>query len=337
MKSNRHVAVLMGGSSAERPVSLVSGAQVLGALIGIHGRVTALDTGPSALGADFLAAVESVGGDVSTARLESLASVDPQDRPDVVVVMLHGPGGEDGTVQGFLSVLGIPFTGSGVLASALAMDKVRAKWMFTNAGIPTPAGMVFEKSDSSRLRSAARTVASQLGFPVVVKPARQGSSFGTSMVDSEADLGPALRLCFQFDGTALVEERVSGTEITVAVIGNDSARALPAVEIVPRAGFFDFDAKYSTGDAAAQEICPARLDPDMAREAAQLALECHGVLGCRGLSRTDMIVSEEGCVVLETNTLPGMTPTSLVPKAAAEEGIGFAELVEKLIDWAVEP
>jgi D-alanine-D-alanine ligase len=336
MSSVRHIAVLMGGASAERPVSLASGVQVLSSLDRSRFYLTALDAGRGALGADFMDAVSSVAPDIPVGRLEDLPALAPGDRPDVVVVVLHGPGGEDGTVQGFLSVLGIPFTGSGVLASALAMDKVRAKQMFTNANIPTPAGLVFEQVGMGSFWSVARKVATQLGYPVVVKPARQGSSFGTSVVGSEQELESALDSCFRYDDTALVEERIVGVEITVAVLGNHDLVALPAVEIVPKQSFFDFEAKYSTGEFGAEEICPARLDPSVGEEAAQLALECHRVLGCRGMSRTDMMVTEDGCVVLETNTVPGMTRTSLLPKAAAAAGIGFAELLTKLVSSAVD-
>jgi len=336
MSGERRIAVLMGGASAERPVSLASGAQVLTAIDRSRYSVRALDSGPAALGADFQAAVASVSSDIPVGRLEDLPALEPGERPDVVVIVLHGPGGEDGTVQGFLSVLGIAFTGSGVLASALAMDKVRAKQMFTNANIPTPAGLVFPKTGMRSRSSIVRTVSTQLGYPVVVKPARQGSSFGTSIVGFEQELESALTACFRYDDTALVEERIVGTEITVAVLGNRDLMALPAVEIVPKQAFFDFEAKYSTGEQGAEEICPARLDPSIAEEASQLALECHRVLGCRGMSRTDMMVTEDGCVVLETNTVPGMTQTSLLPKAASAAGIEFSELIDKLLGWAVD-
>ena len=335
MAEKLKIAVLMGGQSSERSVSLATGMQVLNALDPEKYSVYAVDT---ATGLAQLPTstppLRDAGGQPVTALTE-LGQLTKRERPDVVFIALHGPGGEDGTVQGFLETLRIRYTGSGVLASALAMDKLRYKQLCTTASIPTPAGMSFRRKETFRLRRAAEDVGLKLGYPVIVKPNRQGSSSGTRVVNAAEELLDALKDAFRYDDTALVEERITGTEITVAVLGNeDDCYTLPPVEIVAKDGFFDFEEKYSTDGAT--EICPARISHDDTREAQQLALECHKLLGCRGMSRTDMFVTEDGCVILETNTIPGMTPTSLLPKAAAAAGLTFAELLDKLIAYARE-
>lgn len=337
MSHRLRVAVLMGGTSAERPVSLATGRQILQALDPERYEVRALDTATGeSFAPDLIEAAGTAARGSELVSLSDLPTAPPTTRPDVVFIALHGPGGEDGSVQGFLEVLGVPYTGSGVLASALAMDKIRTKAIFTAANIPTPAGIAFRRRDAYALRRCAETVGRQLGFPAIVKPNRQGSSFGTTVVRAPEEVRPALDAAFAYDDTALVEERLVGTEITVGVLGNEQLTALPAVEIVAKDGFFDYEAKYAVGETGAVEICPARLTPDQAQEAEALALECHRVLGCRGMSRTDMFVTEDGCVVLETNTIPGMTPTSLLPKAAQAAGIAFPELVDRLIALARE-
>jgi D-alanine-D-alanine ligase len=334
------VAVLMGGRSAEREVSLSTGKQILNALDPARYSVYALDT---ASGQKFL---PGIGADIPTGRmvtahdrapvttLTQLPQVDVRDRPDVVFIALHGPGGEDGTVQGFLDVLEIPYTGSGVLASALAMDKVRCKAILSTENVWMPADVVFYKNDAPRLRRAAAEVGNTLGYPVVVKPSRQGSTYGCSVAEDAAKLSDALALAFRYDDTVLVEQRIEGTEITVAVLGNEALEALPAVEIVAPNGFFDYQAKYS--ESGAEEIVPARIGEDAAGEAREIALLCHRLLGCRGMSRTDMFATEDGVVTLEVNTIPGMTATSLLPKAAAAAGIPFPELLDRLIGYALE-
>jgi D-alanine-D-alanine ligase len=315
MQNKKRVAVLMGGKSAERDVSLATGRQIVESLDREKYDVSALNS----------------------EDLPALAVMPPSERPDVVFIALHGPGGEDGTVQGFLDVLGIPYTGSGVLASALAMDKVRCKAMLGTENIILPMDVVFEKWDSARRRRAAREVAIDLGYPVIVKPSQQGSTFGATVVESDDQMADALTLAFRYDSTALVEQKLEGVEITVAVLGNRTPVALPIVEIVPRNGFFDYAAKYSSEEGvAAQEIVPARISDEAAEEAREIALRCHRILGCRGMSRTDMFVTEDGVVTLEVNTIPGMTPTSLLPKAAAAAGIPFANLLDGLITFALE-
>jgi D-alanine-D-alanine ligase len=332
MADKLKVAVLMGGQSAERGVSLATGTQVLNALDSEKYAICAIDT---ATGLSTLPRREGASGEgTEITALTQLPQLDKDGLPDVVFIALHGPGGEDGSVQGFLETLRIPYTGSGVLASALAMDKARYKMLCTSASIPTPAGITLKKTESARIRKASEEIAHQLGYPVVIKPCRQGSSYGTRLVKAPEEVAEALKDTFRYDTTALIEECVQGTEITVAVLGNDDCVALPPVEIVPKNEFFDFEDKYSVDGA--EEICPARLSEEDTKEAKELALECHRLLGCRGMSRTDMFVTDDGCVVLETNTIPGMTPTSLLPKAAAAAGISFEKLLDMLIGYAKE-
>lgn len=345
MSDKLKVAVLMGGRSAEREVSLSTGRQVLNALDPEKYAVYALDTAlgqrylPDVVQADrSLEAMKTASGGVEIQALTQLPEVATAERPDVVFIALHGPGGEDGTVQGFLEMLGIKYTGSGILASALAMDKVRCKALLSTENIIMPADVVFERHDSVRLRRAPRIVSESLGYPVVVKPSKQGSSFGTTIVHKEADLGEALDKAFRYDNTVMVEQKIEGIEITVAVIGNRDPAVLPIIEIVPPEanGFFDYEAKYSTQKGAAEEIIPARIPEDLAEEAREIAKRCHRLLGCRGMSRTDMFATEDGIITLEVNTIPGMTATSLLPKAAAAAGIPFPLLLDRLIALARE-
>ena len=312
MPDKKRVAVLMGGRSAERDVSLSTGKQIAESLDRGKYDVVPLDTDD----------------------LPRLAAAAGGERPDIVFIALHGPGGEDGTVQGFLEVLNIPYTGSGVLASALAMDKVKCKALLSTENIWMPADVVFHRGDAPRLRRASAEVERQLGFPVIVKPSRQGSTYGCTVVDEAAGLNEALRFAFRYDDTALVEQRIVGTEITVAVLGNRQPSPLPVVEIVPPNGFFDYQAKYA--ESGAEEIVPARIPEAAAEEATEIALRCHRLLGCRGMSRTDMFVTDDGVVTLEVNTIPGMTPTSLLPKAARAAGIAFPALLDGLIALALE-
>ena len=309
------IAVLCGGTSAEREVSLKTGAQIVSALDAERYLVSTFDVG----------------------NLPALAVAAKEERPDVVVIALHGPGGEDGTVQGFLDVCGIAYTGSGVLASALAMDKARCKAFFGTESIVTPPGMVLYRGDTARNRRASADVGRDLGYPVIVKPSRQGSTYGCVVVNAADEMRAALETAFKYDDTALVEQRLEGTEITVAVLGNDDPVPLPVVEIVAKDGFFDYEAKYTSGAGAAAEIVPARISAEATAEAQAIAVQCHRLLGCRGMSRTDMFVlDDDSIVVLETNTIPGMTETSLLPKAAAAAGITFPALLDHLIKLARE-
>jgi D-alanine-D-alanine ligase len=358
------VGVLVGGASSERDISLASGRMVAEHLPKDRYEVTILDTlalmahnrhlSPAMRekAARLLAGPAPVaplpsGGDLPEGMREDIVRAAETAQPatvalspgargagiDVAFLALHGPYGEDGTVQGFLDLLGVPYVGSGVLASAVAMDKVVAKTLLSAEGIPVPRGVAFSRADlkespEARLREAGAFL------PAVVKPARQGSSIGMSLVEAAPALPPALEAAFAFDHRVLVEERLRGIELTVGVIGNRDLQALPVVEIVPKKTFFDYQAKYDP--AFSEEICPARIPEAAARAAEDLALRSHRALRCRGLSRTDMILTDTGAVVLEVNTIPGMTINSLLPKAARVAGIPFPELLDRLVRLALE-
>lgn len=328
------VAVLMGGSSAEREVSLSTGRQILNALDPKKYEVYALDTlsGQKCLpaGDTPVKLMRAEDGTTEIIALPQLPQVGASDRPDVVMIALHGPGGEDGTVQGMLEVLGIPYTGSGVLASALAMDKAMCKRVLTAAGVLMPRDATIHKEDSSYV-----SLVGSLPLPWIVKPNAQGSTIGMSVVKTASDLGAALEMAFEYDDTALVEQFVKGTEITVPILGNRELEVLPIVEIVPASGFYDYAAKYTPG--ATDEIVPARISPEAAQSAKAIAELCHRTLGCRGMSRTDMIVtSDDEIYTLEVNTIPGMTPTSLLPRAAGAAGYTFSQVLDRLIALALE-
>ncbi|WP_417911071.1 D-alanine--D-alanine ligase family protein [Candidatus Electronema sp. PJ] len=250
---------------------------------------------------------------------------------DVAFILLHGIHGEDGTVQGLLELLGIPYQGSGVLGSALAMDKHLAKTMYRLHGLPVAA---WEMATKEHISEPAPLLA-KLKLPLVVKPVRQGSSLGMSIVRQAEQLAAALAQAFAHDSQVMVEEFIKGREITVGVLGNKQLIALPLVEIIPdsRYDFFDYEAKYTPG--ATREVCPAEVDDRIREKAQDYAIRAHQALQLRGCSRTDMIIQGEEIYLLETNTIPGMTPTSLLPQAAAQAGLDFPALLDRLIELAL--
>jgi D-alanine-D-alanine ligase len=251
---------------------------------------------------------------------------------DAAFILLHGIHGEDGTMQGFLELLGIPYQGAGVLGSALAMDKNLAKTMYRLHGLPVAEWEMAKRED---IDMPGRLL-DRLRLPLVVKPVRQGSSIGMSIVRQPDRLSTALAKAFEHDSSVMVEEFIRGREITVGVLGNDDLAALPLVEIIPgdQYEFFDYEAKYTPG--ASREICPAEVDDSVRVKAQEYGLLAHRALQLRGYSRTDMIVRGEDIFLLETNTIPGMTPTSLLPQAAREYGLGFSALLDRLIELALE-
>lgn len=303
------VALLAGGKSGEREVSLAGAAQVAQALDPAKYQVKRYDP------ATDMARLAVEAGDI-----------------DVVFILLHGRFGEDGTVQGFLDLLGLPYQGSGVLGSALAMDKDSAKTLYRAHGLPVADWRMARPADAE---DPAR-LAADIALPLVVKPVRQGSSLGMSIAHTPTELGAAIGKAFAYDQEVMVEQYLKGREITVGVLGNDQLTALPLVEIIPGSGhpFFDYQAKYQAG--ASREICPADLPEAISRQAQAYAITAHRALKLRGYSRTDMILSDNGLVVLETNTIPGMTPTSLLPQAAAAAGLPFAALLDRLLELALE-
>ena len=414
------VAVLMGGSSSERDVSLSTGRTILASLdpqkynavaIDTHEmlRLTAVMQPLPFSEARMLGEVDSESyvsqqghseqstGNTSLAKSGAADSVVPAGinpapspgtnddaallRPDVVLIALHGRGGEDGTVQGMLELLGLPYTGSGVLASALAMDKAMSKRLFQAAGIPTICGIEVGRSELAKVESGSEAeqpaatadflvglserVERELGgYPVFVKPNAEGSTVGCALVEDREQLMPALRNALILDSKTLIETYVRGMEITVGVLDDaeGNPQSLPVIEIVPKSAFYDYQSKYAMGGS--EHIIPARLPQSVLEEAQRLALQCHLLLGCRGMSRTDLLVSlpvqgpdrqsmdgsdsekkvssETSGVtpgyelhVMEVNTIPGMTPTSLLPQAAAHAGTTFPALLDLLIASAL--
>lgn len=302
------IAVLMGGRSAEREVSLNTGTQVSVALAEKGHEVVRIDTAEPTFIAEIVSAA-----------------------PDVVFICLHGRYGEDGTVQGLLELLDLAYVGSGVLASALAMDKVMSKHFFAHAGIPTPDYVHVRAGEPCDMAG----IVAHVGAKSVVKPASEGSALGVTIVHEPGELAEALAEAFCYDDDVLVERFVAGVEVTVGVIGNEDPIALPTLEIVPEHEFYDYESKYVPGMSL--HIIPARISDDAALECQRLALDAHRVLGCRGMSRADTIVDPDGGVwLLETNTIPGMTTTSLLPDAARAAGIDFPDLCERLVRLALE-
>jgi len=341
------VAVLMGGRSSERAVSLATGKMILDALDRSKYEAFAVDS--ALFGTDCpcieagdetqIAVLSQVEQELRERggmhALTELLDCNQSDKcPGVAFIALHGKYGEDGTVQGLLELAGIPYTGSGVLASALAMDKIMAKKALEYAGVPVVPGVDIESPAELKARNIPAEVERELGYPVIVKPNRQGSTIGMNKVDSEEGLATAMEVAFRYDSQVMVEKFVSGTEITASVLGNDELEVLPLIEIVPSGGFYDYEAKYTPG--ATEEIVPARVSEEVAEEARRVAIDSHKALGCRGMSRTDMMVSAGLIYVLEVNTIPGMTPTSLLPTAAQAAGISFPRLLDKLIELALE-
>lgn len=304
------IAVLMGGRSLEREVSLKSGERVCAALVERDYRVLGLDVTPDL---------------VTTLRGE---------RPDAVYIALHGKYGEDGTVQELLEFLGVPYTGPGVIASALAWDKAVSKRLFAREGVPTPPWVTFTADAFKEMGAATaldRVPDVLGGFPLVVKPAKQGSALGLTKVEDGALLPDALLTALSYGDAAIVETWIDGVELAISVLdGPDGPRVLPPVEMVPKSGVFDFSAMYTPGET--DYYVPARLDETAAAQVVALAARVHTLLGCRHVSRTDLVLGPDGVpYVLEVNTSPGMTETSLLPMAAAAVGMGFADLVEHLV------
>jgi len=303
------VAVLKGGRSAEREVSLNTGSQVSAALFERGFDVVEIDTGDD----EFISEL---------ARAEA----------NVVFICLHGRFGEDGTVQGLCELLELPYVGSGVLASALAMDKVMSKHFYACTGIPTPEYVVLKRGHELD----TEFITARLGDKTVVKPANEGSAIGVTIVHEPAELPAAIGHAFTYDRHVLVEKFVAGVEVTVGVLGNEHPMALPTLEIVPEHEFYDYESKYLPG--MSRHIIPARVSDDARDTCERLAVEAHTALGCRGMSRSDLIVTSAGeALLLETNTIPGMTSTSLLPDAARAAGIEFPELCLRLVELALEP
>jgi D-alanine-D-alanine ligase len=311
------VAVLKGGRSLERQVSLRSGARVQDALERLGHEPIPID-----VGSDLVAQL--------TAQ-----------RPDVAFVALHGSDGEDGTVQELLEVVGIPHTGSGISACIRASDKVLAKHAMRDRGIPTPDFYAFNETALGALGAAQAlpAIEDRLEFPIVVKPARQGSALGIKFARTAADVPTALVAAFSYDRKVLLERYVAGRELAVSILEQDGTPVvLPIVEAVPeQEDFYDFEARYEIGRT--RFVCPAELDDAVASRAGEIALETYGLLGCSGFARVDLMLeaATSELYVLEVNPIPGLTETSLLPLAAEAAGISFDELVERVLAAVVVP
>ncbi|GIV16619.1 MAG: D-alanine--D-alanine ligase [Armatimonadota bacterium] len=321
------VMVLMGGDSTEREVSLSSGRRVTEGLRGAGYRVIEMDVvfDPSLAKQRGLEATPS-----RAVGLVDLVQRLQEHQPDVVFIILHGAPGEDGRVQAVLDLLHIPYTGSGVLASALALDKVMTKRVLEASGVPVAPDVVLHRCEHRE--TGMQKVGDVLGYPVIVKPNTQGSTIGVHRVYQQSDLATALEDAFRYDECVLIEPLLPGVELTVPVVGNRRALALPMIEIVPAGGFYDYEAKYTPG--ATEEIIPARVPEEIHQLCAHYALQAHYALGCRGMSRTDFIWDRHRVVALEVNTIPGMTPTSLLPRSAQAYGWSFEQLVDSIVRLA---
>jgi D-alanine-D-alanine ligase len=302
------LAILAGGWSGEREVSLGSGHAVYDALDKDRYEISFYDP------KDHLVTL-----------------IKEKDAIDLAFILLHGRMGEDGRLQGFLDLLSIPYVGSGVLSSALAMNKKVAKEVYRSVGLKVPAQIILKRGEEIR----PRLYRENLGGQVVVKPVSEGSSLGVSICRSEGDLRTGIERALLLDDEVMLEEYVAGREITCGVLGNRELESLPLIEIVPnpRYDFFDYEAKYTAG--ASREICPADLDETIADKIRECAKLAHRALQCQVWSRTDTIIRDDEIFLLETNTIPGMTQNSLFPLAARKAGLSMTELVERLIQLSL--
>ena len=294
------VAVLMGGMSSEREISLKSGNAVLSALQA---------RGVDAYGVD-------VGQDVLSVLAEGAF--------DRVFIALHGEGGEDGKIQGALETIGLPYTGTGVLGSALGMDKVRTKQLWTGLGLATPKYAIYPKM------SSIEEIIELVGLPAIVKPSTQGSSIGMAKIDRVDELQTALQEAAKYDDEVLIEQWITGAEYTVGILGG---KALPVIKLETPHAFYDYEAKYVSNDT--RYLCPCGLDQETENAYQVLALEAFKAVGCHGWGRVDLMVNEQGPWLLEVNSVPGMTDHSLVPMAAKQAGIGFESLVWRILEQTV--
>ncbi|AXM04595.1 D-alanine--D-alanine ligase [Escherichia fergusonii] len=301
------IAVLLGGTSAEREVSLNSGAAVLAGLR--EGGVDAYPVDPK---------------DVDVAQLKSMGF-------QKVFIALHGRGGEDGTLQGMLELLGLPYTGSGVMASAISMDKLRSKLLWQGAGLPLAPWVAITRTEFEKgLSDEVVKQISALGLPLIVKPSREGSSVGMSKVVAENSVENALKLAFQHDDEVLVEKWLSGPEFTVAILGEE---ILPSIRIQPAGTFYDYEAKYLSDET--QYFCPSGLEAEQESILKSLVQKAWTTLGCKGWGRIDVMLDDDGqFYLLEANTSPGMTSHSLVPMAARQAGMSFSQLVVRILELA---
>ena len=340
MSAGTKVTVLMGGTSSERDVSLASGLRVTQALRQFGYTVRPVDTATGELTpADeqrLLEAgmkrkppsLEELMRMAKTSISTSLATVDAIRSADVIFLALHGGQGEDGTIQALLGMIGVPYTGSGHMASALAMDKDLSKHLFRAAGVSTPAWIMAELDGSS---PTEMEVEQSLGFPVIVKPSKQGSTVGLTVVKERGKLRGAILEAARYDDEVMVEQFIAGRELTVGILGGEP---MPVGEIIPKHEIYDYECKYTAG--MAREEFPAKISPERTREAQRLAQLAFDVLKLGGCARIDFRMAADGALFcLEANTLPGLTELSLMPQAAAAQGVSFPELCDRILRLAL--
>jgi len=307
----KKILVLMGGSSEERDVSLRSGQAVLNALLALDYEARAIDYN-------------------STVIKEIIDY-----HPDLVFIALHGKYGEDGTVQGLLESLNLPYTGSGVAASAICINKVLSKRIFNFEGIPNAGFKIIHPNDFANPTDVLDHLKLEIGLPMVVKAATQGSSIGTYIIRDEEEILSAISAAFNYSHEVLVEKFIDGQELTAAIIGNNNPQVLPLIEITSANEFYDYESKYTQG--MCEHIIPARIGDEIQAEITQISKNVYELLDCRGFARIDFMLDKNGCpYVLEVNTIPGMTEMSLVPDAARAAGISFTELVEIIVRLGLE-
>ena len=337
------ILVLMGGISAERDVSLVSGEAIVKALKSVGHQVMALDTAQAQKllpdkGKFLSEGIKEEPPDVSELErkgkqlaLEAIHSFDFSE-VDVVFLALHGGQGEDGTIQALLDLTGKPYTGSGVLSSALAMDKAMSKKIFEREEILTPQWFLLEESELSDIPFVSEKISKSFGFPCVVKPNDQGSTVGLTIVERSEDIKNAIQFAHKYSDFILVEKFISGRELTVGILGD---MALPVVEIIPEHGIYDYECKYTHGKS--NYVCPAKISPEKTKEIQFIGLKAFKALRCEDYARVDFRYGDDDrFYCLEVNTLPGMTDTSLVPKAAKAWGIDFPVLVDRIARMALQ-
>lgn len=312
MDKSIKVMVVCGGVSTEREVSLRSGKAIYNALLRKgYTNCTLFDLTQDNMG-------------------EILAN-----RPDVVFLGLHGKGGEDGCIQGFLELAGIPYTGPGVASSAVCMDKIFTKRVLENAGLPTAKFMVYRREECGNVAKVTDELVEKIGLPMVLKSPCQGSSIGVVMVKSKEDMAGAIEEVFKYGDHLLAEQFVKGTEITLPIMGNEELVTLPIIEITSEREFYDYTAKYTSG--LCHHIIPANIDKATEKEVIEIGIKAYKELHCCGLSRVDFIVDiNKGPMIIEVNTLPGMTDMSLFPDAARYVGISYEDLVEKILEYGLE-
>lgn len=338
------VVVLMGGKSSEHEVSILSGKNVVSNLDakkydvlpvvvskdGVKWRLTTKD---SLLSIPDPLRLKGTSGEITLPEEKSLQGTNSlvDNNVNVVFIAMHGPFGENGTIQGMLELTGIPYTGSGVTASAIGMNKIMFRKVMAAEGIPIPKYVVFEKGDSPE------KIFGKLGKPpYFIKPSSQGSSVGASIAKKRSDLRKSLNLALKYDDGVLVDEYIKGLEVTCTVLGNNKPIILPVIEIVPLKGeFFDYESKYT--ESGSNEIVPARISESLTRKVQEISLKVYKTLGCRGFARVDFILKNGRMpVVLEINTIPGLTEASLVPKAAKAAGMSYPDFLDRIIKYAIE-